>query len=298
MEHDNQPRVSIRNRIAGAPISWGVSEVPGWGYQLESDRVLAEMAMIGLAATEFGPVGFLPDDPVARAQALTDHGLRAVGGFLPILLHDHNYDPLPVADRFVDSCLASGAQVMVLAAFTGVAGYDARPVLDQIGWTAMLSNLDRVNDLAGDRGIAACLHPHIGTMVERGEDVERVMQGSVVDLCVDTGHLAAGGADPVAITAAYAERVSHVHLKDVDMTMARQVFCGDLPFGVAVEAGMFRPLGDGDIDIATLVGTLEATGYSGWYVLEQDVMLAAAPTGPGPAGDVRRSLDFLREVAG
>lgn len=296
MQRDNRSKVSIRERIAGAPISWGVCEVAGWGHQLKPDRVLSEMASLGLAASEFGPDGFLPADPAAKAAALSAHGLRAVGGFLPILLHDPGHDPLPAVDRFIDGCLVSGAEVMVLAAFTGVEGYDARPVLDDLGWKTLLANLDRVKELADDRGITACLHPHFGTMVERSDEVERVMHGSTVDLCVDTGHLAVGGADPVAITTTYAQRVKHVHLKDVDMQMARQVSSGQLPFGAAVERGMFRPLGDGDLDIATLVHTLESSGYSGWYVLEQDVMLPRAPLGHGPLGDVGRSLAYLGGV--
>ncbi len=72
------------NRIAGAPISWGVCEVPGWGYQLAPDRVLAEMAEVGLAATEWGPDGFLPADPRA---VLAEHHLAAIGGFVPVQLH-------------------------------------------------------------------------------------------------------------------------------------------------------------------------------------------------------------------
>ncbi|MEP6666785.1 MAG: TIM barrel protein, partial [Nocardioidaceae bacterium] len=217
----------------------------------------------------------------------------AVGGFLPVRLHDSSHDPLPEADAFIDACLAAGANLMVLAAITGVDGYDARPVLDDTGWTTMLTNLDRIHDLASSRDVAACLHPHVGTMVERGDEVERVMDGSSVGLCVDTGHLAVGGADPVAITAAYSDRVTHVHLKDVDMAMARQVVAGELAFGAAVKSGMFRPLGQGDVDIATLITTLEGVGYSGWYVLEQDVMLDDVPDGAGPAENVRKSLDYL-----
>ncbi len=293
MQRDNRSKVGIRERIAGAPISWGVCEVPGWGHQLEPDRVLSEMASLGLAATEFGPDGFLPTDPAAKAAVVNAHGLRAVGGFLPILLHDPGRDPLPAAARFLDGCLAAGADVMVLAAFTGVEGYDARPVLDDLGWKTLLANLDRVSELADDRGIIASLHPHVGTMVERSDEVDRVMHGSTVGLCVDTGHLAAGGGDPVAITTTYANRVRHVHLKDVDMQMARQVSSGDLPFGAAVGRGMFRPLGDGDLDIAILVHTLESSGYTGWYVLEQDVMLPRAPLGRGPLDDVGRSLAYL-----
>jgi len=292
---------SLRSRVAGAPISWGVCEVPGWGYQLDADRVLAEMRDLGLSATEFGPVGFLEEEPAAKAEQLASYGMKAVGGFLPVLLHDAAHDPLPEVDSFIDGCLASGAGVVVLAAFTGVDGYDARPVLDDAGWATMLANLDRITDLADARGVIASVHPHVGTMVETGEETERVLAGSRVGLCVDTGHLLVGGADPVALTARHPDRVVHVHLKDVDGSLAAKVIGGSLSFGEAVRAGMFRPLGDGDVDIAAMVRTLEGAGYQGWYVLEQDVMLDAAPhdedSDSGPVADVRKSLDYLLRVA-
>jgi inosose dehydratase len=134
-------------------------------------------------------------------------------------------------------------------------------------------------------------------MVETGEETERVVAGSHVGLCVDTGHLLVGGADPVALTARHPDRVLHVHLKDVDGALAQQVVDGTLAFGDAVRKGMFRPLGQGDVDIAALVRTLEESGYQGWYVLEQDVMLDGPPEGAGPVDDVRRSLDFLLGAA-
>lgn len=288
---------SLRSRVAGAPISWGVCEVPNWGHQLEADRVLAEMRTLGLAATEFGPVGFLEEEPAAKAEQLASYGMKAVGGFLPVLLHDAAHDPLPEVDAFIDGCLASGAGVVVLAAFTGVDGYDARPVLDDEGWATMLAHLDRITDRAEARGVIACVHPHVGTMVETGEETERVLAGSRVGLCVDTGHLMVGGADPVALTARHPDRVVHVHLKDVDGSLAAKVSGGSLSFGEAVRAGMFRPLGDGDVDIAAMVRTLEDAGYQGWYVLEQDVMLDAPPVDEGPVADVRKSLDYLLRVA-
>jgi len=37
-------------KIAGAPISWGVCEVPGWGYQLTPERVLAVGACLARRA--------------------------------------------------------------------------------------------------------------------------------------------------------------------------------------------------------------------------------------------------------
>ncbi len=288
----------VRARIAGAPISWGVSEVPGWGYQLEARTVLEQMRELGLAATEFGPDGFLEVAPAARAQQLASYGLRAVGGFLPVLLHDPSHDPMPEVNRFIDSCIACGADVVVLAAYTGVDGYDARPELDDAGWATLLDNLDRISDHARTRGVAAALHPHVGTMVETGEETGRVLSGSRVGLCVDTGHLLVGGGDPVAITAAHPHRVEHVHLKDVDAAMAERVRSGETTFGAAVRDGMFRPLGQGDVDIAAMVRTLESAGYDGWYVLEQDVVLDSEAQGGAPYADVETSLAFLTEVAG
>jgi len=288
--------VTALERVAGAPISWGVCEVPGWGHQLDPDRVLREMRDLGLTATEFGPIGFLPDDPEDKAAVLRGHGLRAVGGFLPVVLHDPSYDPLPEVDAYLDACLAAGAGVVVLAAATGAEGYDERPALDDKGWATLLANLDQLAYRAAERGVVAALHPHVGTMVETAAEVDHVLAGSGVGLCVDTGHLLVGGADPVALTVAHAGRVVHVHLKDVDDAVAARVRSGELTYGHAILDGLYTPLGSGDVDIATLVDALETAGYTGWYVLEQDVKLRGAPQGEGPAADVRTSLDFLRGV--
>jgi len=287
----------VRSRIAAAPISWGVCEVPGWGHQLDPERVLREMGALGVTATEFGPVGFLPEDPAARAELLRRHGLAAVGGFLPLLLHDAGHDPLPEVDAYLDGCLAAGAGVVVLAASTGVDGYDSRPELDEAGWVTLLANLDRIDARARERGVVAALHPHVGTMVERGDEVDRVLAGSGIGLCVDTGHLLVGGVDPVALAKAHADRVVHVHLKDVDQAVADRVLAGELAFGDAITQGLFQPLGEGDVDVAGMVRALEAAGYDGWYVLEQDIKLTGEPRGEGPVADVRTSLAYLTGVA-
>ena len=97
---------SGRLRLAGAPISWGVCEVPGWGYQLRPDRVLAEMRDVGLSATEFGPDGFLPSDPARKANLLSSFGLAAVGGFVPAIMHDSSIDPIPRVDSALDDFVA------------------------------------------------------------------------------------------------------------------------------------------------------------------------------------------------
>lgn len=272
-------------RIAGAPISWGVCEVPGWGRQLPPGRVFREMRAAGLTATEFGPDGFLPS-----LQALRGYGLSAVGGFVPLVLHEGS----PTVDfgRFRES----GATVVVLAAATGRNGYDSRPCLDANAWQTLLGNVDRISDEAAAYGLTAVLHPHVGTMVEGPVEVRRVLDGSGIPLCLDTGHLAIGGSDPAELARAAGDRIAHVHAKDVDAALAARVRDGDLTFTEAVGKGLFRPLGDGDLDFPGIVAALSRHGYAGWWVLEQDTILTGPADDAVPAADVRRSLAHLRAI--
>jgi inosose dehydratase len=298
---------TIADRLAGAPISWGVSEVPGWGWQPDPMTVLSQMIEVGLGATELGPAGFLPDDPQDTAKMLADRGLRGAGRFVPVVLHDRALDPVREIGQVVAGLTEAGVDVLVLAAATGTDGYDARPALDDDGWRVLLRSLDRLAMFAESVGITAVLHPHAGTMVETSGDVEQVLDGSGIGLCLDTGHLLIGGADPAALAAEHAGRIRHTHLKDVDATWARRVRDGEVSYLQAVRGGLYRPLGQGDVDVAAIVGSLERAGYDGWYVLEQDTTLAgpgrdgvdpgARAGRTGPMADMRASIEHLHTIA-
>ncbi|MFC4587337.1 TIM barrel protein [Sphaerisporangium corydalis] len=285
-------------RIAAAPISWGVCEVPGWGHQLDRERVLGEMRALGLTATELGPDGFLPPSPEHRRTLLDSYGLQGIGGFVPVLLHDPAYDPVPEARATLRAFAEGDVGTVVLAAATGTDGYDERPVLDAEGWKTLLANLGRLLEEAKEFGRALTLHPHVGTMIETREEVDRVLDGSGTPLCLDTGHLLIGGTDPLDLVSRAAARVAHVHLKDVDATLAEQVRAGKLTYTDAVRAGIYRPLGRGDVDVAGIVTRLGAAHYQGWYVMEQDVVLdGEPPEGEGPEAAVRESLAYLSGLA-
>ncbi|MEV0588869.1 TIM barrel protein [Nonomuraea sp. NPDC050310] len=271
-------------KIAGAPISWGVCEVPGWGHQLPAQRVLAEMRALGLTATELGPDGFL------SAADLIEYGMHGIGGFIPVVLHDPEHDPLPELRRKAAEFAAAGVEVMVLAAATGQDGYDSRPALDERGLTTLCANLDRAS---AELDRLVTLHPHVGTMVESRAEVLGVLAGSVAPLCLDTGHLLVGGTDPVEIARRDPGRIAHVHLKDVDAALAARV--PEIGYTEAVRQGLYRPLGQGDVDVAGLVAALDKDGYAGWYVMEQDVVLTGEAD--DPAADVRRSLAYLEGIA-
>jgi inosose dehydratase len=283
-------------RIAGAPISWGVCEVPGWGYQLPPDRVLHEMREVDLTATELGPEGFLPREPDAMAHVLEQHHLQAIGGFTPVLLHRPDHDPIPDIEVTLERYAATGSTVLVLSADSGQAGYDTRPELDEAGWSRLLDNLDRISKRAAQQGVRAVLHPHVGTIVENPQEVQRVLEGSSIALCLDTGHLLIGGTDPAELARQAPERIAHVHFKDVDAVKARQVQDGRLTYTEAVRDGMYRPLGQGDVDVAAIAQRLTQQGYDGWYVLEQDTILTEEPRGEGPVRDVHASAEHLRKV--
>ncbi len=283
-------------KIAGAPISWGVCEVPGWGYQLSPGRVLAEMTRVGLAATELGPAGFLPNEPDRAARVLRQHHLASVGGFVPVTLHVPGHDPVPEILNVLTGYADTGSGTLVLSADSGLAGYDARPTLDKDGWATQLRNQDRLGALAAEHEVLAVLHPHVGTMVENTAEVQRVLDGSSISLCLDTGHLLIGGTDPAALARQVPGRIAHTHHTDVNDQIAAKVRSGRISYSEGVRDGMYRPLGTGDVDVEAIVSVLGRRGYDGWYVLEQDTILTGEPSGEGPVADVRASAEYVCSV--
>jgi inosose dehydratase len=290
------PKVPGPARIAGAPISWGVCEVPGWGYQMPAERVLSEMASLGLQATEAGPDGFLPDSGEELASMLGKFGLSLVGGFVPLeVLGDWQ----PTLARNLSKLSRAGAEVVVLAASSGREGYDARPSLDRADWERLCQSLTEAAKRVEGAGLLAALHPHVGTLVQTPEEIGRVLDGTDISLCLDTGHVMAGGGDPMALVRKAAERIGHVHFKDVQRDLAAAVAQGSLSYSDAVRRGLYCPLGAGDVAVREIVASLTGSSYRGWYVLEQDLMLAGEPPeGEGPISYVRQSLEYLLSCLG
>ncbi|MEU7628914.1 TIM barrel protein [Nocardia sp. NPDC049220] len=284
-------------RVAAAPISWGVCEVPGWGQLLDARTVLSEMAALGLSATELGPPGYLPRDPNELRLLLETFGIAPVGGFLALVLHRDRHDAIAQAKDSAALLSATGAEVLVLAAATGLDGYDARPHLSDAEWRTLTDTAAAIRDVAAGHGLRTVVHPHVGTNVESAAEVERFLADSDLDLCLDTGHLLIGGTDPVRLARRHAERIGHIHLKDVRSALADQVRGGQLDYSEAVRRGLYVPLGEGDVDIAALVRSVQAANYRGWYVMEQDTILGATDSAQLPSRDAERSLRHLADIA-
>jgi inosose dehydratase len=283
-------------KLAAAPISWGVCEVPNWGLQLAPDRVLADMRALGVHATEAGPPGFLPADPAAARALLDACGLRLIGGYVTAVLHEsaRRADELASVKRQAEWLAAGGAEFVVLAPALAQTGYSGAGEIADAAWAELFEGIDRVAEIAAASGLNVAVHPHWGTAIERPRHIERFLKETAHALCLDTGHIALGGADPVQVARDAGARVHHVHLKDVDGALAARVRAGSLLYNDAVRAGLFRPLGDGAARIQNVLRELGGAGYAGWYVLEQDVMLDHEPA-PGPPERIVRSADYARK---
>lgn len=286
-------RLSLSSRITAAPISWGVCEAPNWGLQLHPGRVLSEMRELGLTATELGPTGYLGLDPDSMRRQLEGYNLRLVAGFLPVALHAANAD-LAEAASAIHNLAACGAELVLVAARSIDGSYDHRVDLDGHDWRRLFANLDRLEEIARREGLMPAVHPHAGTAIFDERAIYRLLEAGDAVLCLDTGHIAIGGANPLDIVQAAPERIAHVHLKDVRLPIARQVAGESVTYVDAIRSGLYVALGEGDLDLAGIVQNLEQTGYAGSYVLEQDAALETEPApGHGPMWDVAKSINFL-----
>jgi inosose dehydratase len=285
-------------RVAGAPVSWGIIEIPDWGHQMTVDRVLSEAVSLGLSAMEAGAEGFLPDDPDEVSSILDSYGLGFVGGFVPAVLHNPvlREEQLSLIEKRAKFFATAGAEVLVLAAFPDSDDFGGMVELEDSEWKDFFENLSRIEEIASRYDLTAVLHSHYGTAVERDDQLWRFLEGCDTGLCLDTAHLVIGGSDPLEVAEKAADRVKLVHLKDVDTELARQMAARDITFKEAAQRGAFLPLGDGDVDIARLLELLERAEYRGWYVLEQDTVVEDEPAeGEGPVTDVRKSVAYLEQ---
>jgi inosose dehydratase len=174
-----------------------------------------------------------------------------------------------------------------------------------VEWGRLVARLAEIDELVAGHGLTLAIHPHVGTLIERDAEVQRLLADSKAGWCLDTGHLLIGGTDPVDFVRRNGDRIVHAHLKDVDATLAARLRAGELSLVGATQLGLFKPLGQGDARIPEVLRALDQAGYERWLVLEQDTAITGQepPAGDGPILDVGRSIEYLttpapmREVA-
>jgi len=267
-------------------------------------RVFDEIAQAGYRHAELGPVGFIPLTGSALSAFFDERGLRCTAGFIFEPLHEPaaEHEVLEQVRRTLDALVAVGASWLVTIDHldeqrVATAGNSQRAVrLDRARFDHMVGLIDRIADLALDRGITPVLHQHVGTFIEFEDELtgllDRLDPGRV-GLCIDTGHMSYAGIDPIDFFARHTDRPRYLHFKDVDPVVHERVVSQGVPFLEAVRQNVFTPLGQGIVDWRTLAAVVESSGYDGAATIEQDI----DPTQPvDPLQSAVESLAFLRSV--
>jgi inosose dehydratase len=267
--------------IGNAPCSWGVEFAddprnPPW------TRVLDETAAAGYAGIELGPVGFMPEDPGVLLPALAERGLTLTAGVVFQPFHDPaRWDQVRDEARRTGRLLeAVGATRMVLvdsisprrAQTAGRPGEAER--LTGIELDGFLGRIRKVARMGVEEfGLTVSFHAHAGGYVEFEDELECVLDAidpQLLGACLDTGHSTFAGFDPVDFYRRHAERVTYLHLKDVDPAVKAHVIEHRVGFYDAWALGLICNLGQGDVDFPALRAALAESRFSGWVTVEQE----------------------------
>lgn len=295
----------MRIRIGNAPCSWGVLEFDLDGQAKDADQVLWEMDSAGFEGTELGDWGFMPTEPTALAALLRQHHLALVGAFVPVALANEAAHEAGVAEALKIARLIGAVNpeaFVVLADDNGsvperVANAGRiRPAqgLGEAQWAVFGRGAEAVARAVREQvGLRTVFHHHCAGFVETPAEVAALLAHTspeLLGLCLDMGHYAFGGGDPVEALDRHGPRCWHVHYKDFDPAVGRQAEAEGLDYFEAVRRGVFCELGQGAVDFAAITQRLERRGHDGWIVVEQDVL----PGMGSPFESARRNRAFLR----
>jgi inosose dehydratase len=270
-------------RFGVSPIAWANDDMPELGGDTPLEDILRDIQEVGFEGVELG--GKFPRDPATLKTLLGRYGLDLIGGWYSgsLLVRDAQAEIAAMQDH-LGLLKALGSTVFVFAETSnavhgdrGVALSDT-PRLPAADWEEFGRRLTQVADYVQSQGIRFAYHHHLGTVVERGEDLDAFIAhtGPSVGLTVDTGHAALGGIDALKVIREHPGRVAHVHCKDVRGATYDKVVRERASFLDGVLAGMFTVPGDGGLDYAQVMAELKRIDYSGWIVIEaeQDPALA------------------------
>ena len=267
--------------IGTVPILWNNVDLVELRLGTDAATLLDEIARTGFEGTQHG-LGFPPGAELR--DALAGRGLRLAEVYASLSATVDGPTEATAADaRERLGLLVDGDGDVLCVALDGSpdrertagrASAPGTPVLTDAGWQRLADLLDDLGRATRDAGRRMAFHPHAGTFVETPDEVERltnVTDPELVPLCLDVGHFLVGGGDPVQALRTYGERVTHVHLKDVDADVLAGLRDGTVAgFDDAIRARLFTELGAGVLDLDGVLDALVDRGYGGWLMVEQD----------------------------
>jgi inosose dehydratase len=270
----------VRNpplKLGSAPDSWGVW-FPDDQRQTPWSRFLDEIVEAGYAWTELGPFGYLPTDPEVLERELGSRGLGLAGGFVKFDLEDREAwrAAAPELDELGAFLRRLGGEFLVIIdeLYTEEAtGADRiSPTLDDAEWRRLCETTAEVMEAADRHGLRPVFHPHAQTHVEYEHQIDRLLDDvDGLQLCLDVGHHAYCGGEPISFFARRHERIPYLHLKSIDAELRERTAREGLSFAEAVAAGVFVEPSLGSIDFEVLRDRMAEVGYTGYAIVEQDM---------------------------
>ena len=295
-------------KIANAPCSWGALEFDLEGKAAGYSLVLDEMQKTGYAGTELGDWGFMPTDPVVLKEELHKRELTLVGAFVPVALRDRSTHASGIAAALKVARLLAAVEganpFIVLADDNGKVPQrmqNAGRVKPEMGlsdaeWEAFAEGANQIaKAVKEETGLRLVFHHHCAGYVETPQEVDKLFaltDPSLVGLCLDTGHYQFAGGDPLVFLKKNAGRVWHMHFKDCQPEVAERSRREGWDYFKSVSEGVFCELGKGAVDFQAIKYELEKQGFTGWIVVEQDVL----PGMGSPYESALRNREYLKSI--
>ena len=291
-------------QIGNAPCSWGV-EFPDDPRNPPWRQVLKDCAAAGYRGIELGPVGYMPENAQVLAEALDEHGLTLIGGVVYRPFHDPEkwLDVVNGAERTCKALASHGARHLVLIdaisprrAPTAGRAAEAEQ-MDGAEWIAFRNRIVTIARMAAEvYGLDVSIHAHAGGFIDFEPELERLLDEvdpGLLKICLDTGHHAYAGYDPIAFMKRQMDRISYIHFKDIDPKVKAWAVANSIGFYEACAEGIFCKLGLGDVDFPTVRQILLDHGFEGWCTVEQD----CDPTlDISPIDDARANREYRQSI--
>lgn len=281
--------MSDKIKIANAPCSWGALEFELEGKAFGYEQVLDEIAETGYAGTELGDWGFMPTQPSALHSEISKRNIVLLGAFVPVALaleaaHDPGVEKaLRVAGLMNEAGYPDA--FIILADANGTKNErtkNAGRIKQDQSLSAGQMNVfargaEKIANAVKDKyAMRTIFHHHCAGYIETPDEIELFLNETdpnLLGLCFDTGHFRfGGGTNPLEFLKKFYSRISHVHFKDFSPDVAQKAIENQWDYFTSVNNGVFCELGKGDVDFKALANFLLANDYSGWIVVEQDVL--------------------------
>ncbi|MCG8499820.1 MAG: myo-inosose-2 dehydratase [Firmicutes bacterium] len=264
-----------------APIAWTNDDLPELGAENTFEQCISEMALAGFTGSEVG--NKYPKDPEVLKKALDLRGVQICNQwFSAFFTTKPMEETIEAFIRQRDFLHAVGCKMIGVAeqghsiqGLMDVPVFEQKPSFTEEEWEKLAKGMNRLAELAEEKGMSVSYHHHMGTGVQTPAEIDKfmAMTHDNVYLLFDSGHLVFSEGTQVAaenVLKKYAKRVAHVHLKDVRPEVLEKVKSEKMSFLQAVYAGAFTVPGDGMIDFGPLFDILEKVDYEGWMVVEAE----------------------------